>query len=246
MGLNLRTCHNRPKPLVIGGKFPTLYVKKFQKELFMDESFWFQRWETNNIAFHQSEANPLLIEYFKSLALPKGSRVFLPLCGKTLDIAWLLSKGYRVAGAELSELAIEQLFIELGVAPQILEVGQVKHYSATNIDVFVGNIFYLSDKMIGPVDAIYDRAALVALPEEMRHRYTEHLMEITAKAPQLLICFEYDQALMEGPPFSISSEEINQLYKASYNLTLIVSSDVSGGLKGKLAAKENVWLLRNV
>jgi thiopurine S-methyltransferase len=212
----------------------------------MDESFWFQRWETNNIGFHQSEANPLLVNAFKELALAKGSRVFLPLCGKTLDIAWLLSKGYRVAGAELSELAIDQLFIELGVVPQILEVSQVKHYSATNIDIFVGNIFYLSDKMLGPVDAIYDRAALVALPEEMRHRYTAHLMEITAKAPQLLICFEYDQALMEGPPFSISDEEINQHYKDSYDLTLLLSSDVSGGLKGKYLAKENVWLMRNV
>jgi thiopurine S-methyltransferase len=88
---------------------PTLCVKNFPKELFMDDNFWIQRWETNNIGFHQSEANPLLVNVFKELALAKGSRVFLPLCGKTLDIAWLLSKGYRVAGAELSELAIEQL-----------------------------------------------------------------------------------------------------------------------------------------
>lgn len=212
----------------------------------MDDNFWLQRWETNNIGFHQSEANPLLVNTFKELTLAKGSRVFLPLCGKTLDIAWLLSKGYRVAGAELSELAIEQLFIELGVAPKVFEVGQAKRYSATNIDIFVGNIFYLSNKMLGPVDAIYDRAALVALPKEMRHRYTAHLMEITNKSPQLLICFEYDQTLMEGPPFSISNEEINQHYKDSYDLTLILSSDVSGGLKGKYLAKENVWLLRNV
>jgi thiopurine S-methyltransferase len=158
----------------------------------MNDNFWLQKWETNNIAFHQSEANPLLVNYFKELALAKGSRVFLPLCGKTLDISWLLSNGYRVVGAELSEMAIEQLFMALGVAPKILEVGEIKHYSATNIDIFVGNIFYLSDKMIGPVDAIYDRAALVALPEEMRHQYTAHLMEITAKAPQLVICYEYD------------------------------------------------------
>jgi thiopurine S-methyltransferase len=221
--VKLPTCHNQTKSLVIAGRLPTLCVKNFPKELFMDDNFWIQRWETNNIAFHQSEANPLLIDNFKELALPKGSRVFLPLCGKTLDIAWLLSKGYRVAGAELSEIAIEQLFMELGVVPQILEVGQLKHYSATNIDIFVGNIFYLSDKIIGTVDAIYDRAALVALPEEMRHRYTTHLMEITNKAPQLLICFEYDQALMEGPPFSISNEEIYQNYKDSYDLTFILT-----------------------
>ncbi len=211
----------------------------------MDESFWLPRWESNNIAFHQSEANPLLINYLKELSLAKGSRVFLPLCGKTLDISWLLSNGYRVAGAELSETAIEQLFIELGLEPKILEVGEVKLYSARNIDIFVGNIFHLSDKMIGSVNAIYDRAALVALPEEMRNQYATHLMEITIKAPQLLICYEYDQALMEGPPFSISNVEINQHYSDSYDLTLILGSNVSGGLKGKYVAKENVWLLRN-
>ena len=99
--------------------------------------------------------------------------------------------------------------------------------------------------MLGLVDAIYDRAALVALPEEMRNRYTAHLMEITDKAPQLLICYEYDQNLMEGPPFSVSNEEINLHYRDSYHLTPIESANVPGGIKGKGPAKENVWLLQN-
>jgi len=210
----------------------------------MDVSFWRQRWEKNDIAFHESAANPLLVKYFQDLSLVKGSRAFLPLCGKTLDIPWLLSKGYRVAGAELSKIAIEQLFTELEMEPKISRVGEVDHYSAKNIDIFVGDIFDLSSKMLGLVDAIYDRAALVALPEEMRNRYTAHLTEITDKAPQLLICYEYDQSLMEGPPFSISNEEVSQLYRDSYDLTLIVSTNVPDGLKGKCAAKENVWLLK--
>lgn len=211
----------------------------------MDASFWHQRWEKNDTAFHESEVNPLLVKYFKELSLAKGSRIFLPLCGKTLDIPWLLSNGYRVAGAELSKIAIEQLFTGLGMEPKISGVGEVDHYSAKNIDIFVGDIFHLSSKMLGLVDAIYDRAALVALPEEMRNRYTAHLTEITDKAPQLLICYEYDQSLMEGPPFSISNEEVNQHYRDSYDLTLITSTNVAGGLKGKCAAKENVWLLKN-
>jgi thiopurine S-methyltransferase len=210
----------------------------------MDASFWHQRWGENNIAFHESEANPLLVKYFKELSLVEGDRVFLPLCGKTLDIHWLLSHGYRVAGAELSKIAIEQLFAELGVEPKISRIGEVDHYSAKNIDIFVGNIFYLSSKVLEPVDAIYDRAALVALPEETRDRYTAHLTEITDKAPQLLICYEYDQNLMEGPPFSISNEEVNQHYKDSYDLNLIISTNVAGGLKEKCVAKENVWLLQ--
>jgi thiopurine S-methyltransferase len=210
----------------------------------MDAGFWHERWETNDIAFHKNEANPLLVRCFAALSLSKGSRVFVPLCGKTLDIHWLLSEGFRVAGAELSKVAIEQLFKELGVEPKVSRDGEVDHYSATNIDVFVGDIFQLSSEVLGPVDAVYDRAALVALPEEVRKRYTTHLMALTSDAPQLLITYEYDQSLMEGPPFSISNEEVNRLYRESYEVSMILSVDVPGGLKGKCAAKENVWLLR--
>ena len=211
----------------------------------MDASFWHQRWENNEVAFHESEGNLLLVKYFKELSLAEGGRVFVPLCGKTLDIAWLLSNGFRVAGAELIETAIEQLFTELGVEPKISGASELKRYSAKNIDIFIGDIFAVSSKMLGSVDAIYDRAALVALPEEMRHRYTAHLMDITDKAPQLLLTFEYDQNLMEGPPFSISNEGVNQHYRDCYDLTLIASKNVPGGLKGKCAAIENAWLLKN-
>jgi thiopurine S-methyltransferase len=211
----------------------------------MDASFWHQKWRENNIAFHKSEVNPQLVKYFKELSLVEGNRVFLPLCGKTLDIPWFLSNGYQVAGAELSKIAIEQLFVELGVEPTISRVGEVDRYSARDIDIFVGDIFDLSSKMLGLVDAIYDRAALVALPDAMRNRYTAHLTEITDKAPQLLICYEYDQRLMEGPPFSISNEEVSQHYSDSYDLTLMASTNVPDGLKGKCAAKENVWLLKS-
>ncbi len=211
----------------------------------MDASFWHQRWGNNDIAFHEREANPLLVKYFAALSLAKGSRVFVPLCGKALDIHWLLSNGYRVAGAELSKMAIEQLFMELGVEPKVSSAGDVYHYSATNIDKYVGDIFHVSSKVLGLVDAIYDRAALVALPEELRKRYTVHLTAITDKAPQLLICYEYDQSRMEGPPFSISHEEVERHYRDSYELTLIASTDVPGGLKGKCAARENAWLLQH-
>lgn len=211
----------------------------------MDASFWLQKWERNEIAFHRSDANPLLVNYFKELSLEQGSRVFLPLCGKTLDIAWLLANGYRVAGAELSKTAIEQLFMELGVAPNVSVASDVSQYSAENLDIFVGNIFDVSSQILGPVDAIYDRAALVALPKEIRHRYTDHLTKISHKAPQLLISYEYDQTLMAGPPFSISSQEVHQHYGDQYGLTLAASIDVPGGLKGKCAAKEHVWVLKN-
>lgn len=210
----------------------------------MDAAFWHQKWEANEIGFHEGEANRLLVKYFNALSLAEGRRVFVPLCGKTLDIAWLLSNGFRVAGAELVESAIEQLFSDLGIEPEISEVGEVKRYSAKNIDIFVGDIFAVSSEILGSVDAIYDRAALVALPEEIRRRYTGHLMEISDRTPQLLLTFEYDQSVMDGPPFSISNEEVIQHYGDRYELTLMESIAIPGGLKGKCAATENVWLLK--
>ncbi|MFA7554660.1 MAG: thiopurine S-methyltransferase [Spongiibacteraceae bacterium] len=209
----------------------------------MEADFWLQRWRNNEIGFHASEVNPMLVEYFQALSLGEGSRVFVPLCGKTLDITWLLSKGYRVAGAELSKQAVEQLFIGLGVEPAILKLDGLEHYRANNIDVFVGDIFDLSSQVLGPVDAIYDRAALVALPTAMRKRYAAHLMAITNNASQLLISYEYDQRLMEGPPFSVSNDAVKQLYSDNYQLNLLKSDDVAGGLKGQYAAVENVWSL---
>ena len=210
----------------------------------MDASFWRRRWERNEIAFHQREANPLLVRHFHELGLPEGSRVFLPLCGKTLDIHCLLGRGYRIAGSELSKIAIEQLFSELGVEPVTTANDEISSYSADSIDIFVGDFFNLFSGMLGHIDAIYDRAALVALPETMRDRYTAHLMEITDQAPQLLITFNYDQRLLDGPPFSISDEEVGRRYQDSYDLKLLESADVPGGLKGKCPAKEKAWLLK--
>ena len=209
----------------------------------MDADFWHQRWQSNEIPFHQRATNPLLFKHFSALALSRGSRVFVPLCGKSLDIGWLLSQGHDVIGAELSEIAVQQLFVELGVEPKRTKLGHIRHYSGMQIDILAGDIFHVSRDMLGPIDAVYDRAALVALPEDLRQRYAAHLAEITANAPQLLISYEYDQAAMAGPPFSVSSEELHRLYGGGYRLTLLESTDVAGGLKGTCPAKESLWLL---
>lgn len=210
----------------------------------MKKEFWHDRWESNNIAFHEPTANPLLVKYLPLLQLPKAARVFLPLCGKTLDIAWLLSQGYSVIGAELSELAISQLFAELGVTPEINKLGKITHYRAANIDMFVGDIFDTTQPLIGTVDAVYDRAALVALPKEMRRAYVDHVTKITQNAPQLLICYHYDQNLTEGPPFSIPDEEVFELFNPHYRADFIECSEVRGGLRGKQPVAEKTWILK--
>jgi len=207
----------------------------------MEANFWINKWKTNQIGFHLPTPNPLLLKYFNKLSLPARARVFLPLCGKSLDISWLLSQRYKVVGAELVEMAIVQLFDELGVKPEVKEVGKLKIYSAPHIDILVGDIFDITLDTLGEV-RVYDRAALVALPEEVRKKYSMHLKTTTKNAPQLLITFEYEQALFSGPPFSVDAEEVQRHYEKS---ELIECQDLPVGIRGQYPAKECVWISRS-
>lgn len=209
----------------------------------MQADFWHQKWQSGEIGFHEGQPNALLVKHFNALGLAQGCRVFLPLCGKTRDIDWLLTNGYRVAGAELSELAVRALFDDLGIEPRVESIGSLKHFSGKNVDIFAGDIFSLSADMLGLVDAVYDRAALVALPAATRERYCQHLVHLTRHAPQLLIAFQYDQRQIDGPPFSIEPAEVARHYSTQFNLQCLESASVVGGLKGKVAATETVWHL---
>jgi thiopurine S-methyltransferase len=210
----------------------------------MEASFWHERWTKNELGWHERDFNPLLIAHFHHLALPADSRVFVPLCGKTRDIVWLLQQGYRVAGSELSEIAVQQLFAELGVTPDVTRVGDLQRYSAAALDVFAGDIFALTAAQLGPVHATYDRAALVALPPAMRLLYAQHMLALTGSAPQLLISFEYDQNLMAGPPHSVPASEVWRHYGAAYRLTLVDAREVPGGVRGT-PVQELAWLLHH-
>ncbi|MAZ89618.1 MAG: thiopurine S-methyltransferase [Cellvibrionaceae bacterium] len=209
----------------------------------MKADFWRQRWQLGEIDFHESQANPALVDNIDQLKLAPNARLFLPLCGKTLDIAWLLGRGYQVVGIELSVLAIEELFVELGLTPTITSHGWLTHYHADKIDIWVGDVFELTREQLGNVNAVYDRGALVALPLDMRKRYAAHIIDITKAAAQLLVTYQYDQALYAGPPFSLSQQELTQHYAASYQRTRLQQSNVSDGLKGRVDAVMEVWRL---
>lgn len=210
----------------------------------MEANFWHQKWQRGEIAFHRDDANPHLVAHLHTLNLSEGSRVFLPLCGKTLDIAYLLSCGYQVLGVELSELAIRELFADLSVTPQITQVADFICYSADGITIFVGDFFQLSAELVGQIDAIYDRAALVALPLAMRRDYSAHLVKLSRNAAQLLVTYEYQQELIDGPPFSISEQEVAEHYAETYTINLLNREEVAGGMKGKVPSSEAVYLLK--
>ncbi|MEI4234295.1 thiopurine S-methyltransferase [Roseovarius sp. D22-M7] len=210
----------------------------------MDAEFWHERWQEGRIGFHEGRVNRMLAAHIDALHLSEGARLFMPLCGKAFDIHWLVHEGYRVAGIELSEIAVQELFADLGVTPEVTQAGPLKRFAATGVEVFVGDIFALTADMLGPVDAVYDRAALVALPAEMRGPYTRHVAQITGTAPQLLVTFQYDQALMDGPPFSLTEDTVRDLYGARYAITVLERADVPGGLKGVVEATESALLLQ--
>jgi len=211
----------------------------------MDKDFWLDRWQRREIGFHNAEANPMLVTHFEALRLAERSRVFVPLCGKTLDIGWLLGRGMRVVGAELSPVAVGELFAELGVEPEIAPAGAVEHHRAPDLEVFVGDLFTLDAATLGPVDAVYDRAALVALPGEMRRAYAEHLHRLTPGAGRLLIVYEYDQRQVDGPPFAVHEAEVRELFESDFRLTLLEREPIAEGLKGKAVATRVVWRLES-
>ena len=209
----------------------------------MEKEFWDNRWATKEIAFHLEDVNPLLIKHFNKLSLNNNSRVFVPLCGKTRDINWLLRNGFQVVGVELNPIAVKELFEELQLKPQISKINNLTCYSYNNIEIFLGDFFELTGDMLGKIDAIYDRAALVALPESMRKEYTKHLVKISNSARQIAIVYNYDQSLLEGPPFSVSANEVYDHYDKVYSVTKLDEVEIQGGLKKKCAASEVVWML---
>lgn len=209
----------------------------------MDASFWLDKWERNETGFHAPEPHTFLLRNFPALKLSTGAHVFVPLCGKTVDIHWLLAQGFRVTGSELSQIAVESLFQDLGYKPEITLTDYGPCYSAGCLRVFVGDIFRLDTNALGVVDAVYDRAALIALPQDMRRLYAAHIVQITHAAQQLLVCLDYDQAKRGGPPFSVDERELSTLYAADYTLTELEAVAVPGGLKGICPAQELVWLL---
>lgn len=208
----------------------------------MDADFWRRKWETGETGFHQAAPNPLLQRHFPALGLARGARIFVPLCGKSLDLAWLAGLGLAVSGAELSLLAVEAFFAEAGLAPRVTE-GRLRRFEAGGIVIHQGDVFDLDAAALGPVDAVYDRAALVALPAPLRRRYAAHVGALTGGAIQLLLAYDYDQSRMEGPPFSTPEAEIRALYAAEHTLSRLERREVPGGMRGGTTAWETVWLL---
>ena len=208
----------------------------------MEPEHWHRVWSNNELGFHEAEGNPMLRRWLPSVGLSAGARVLVPLCGKTPDLAWLASNGFEVVGVELSDVAAKDFFAERSVVPTVSASQGLTTYTGDGVDIVVGDLFDVGADLVGRIDAVYDRAALVALPRDMRTAYAAHLIAMTGAAPHFLVTFEYEQEQLAGPPFSIDADEVARLYADTYSLTRLDERAVTGGLRG-VSATECVWVL---
>jgi thiopurine S-methyltransferase len=215
----------------------------------MHEDFWHARWARNEIGFHLGEVNPWLRKYWPALDLPAGSRVLVPLCGKSLDMIWLLAQGHRVLGVELSQLAVEAFFAEQGLPFTVDEQGAFRCYRAGALELWCGDFFALGTADVADCTALYDRAALIALPSELHRRYVAHVAAILPEDCRgLLISLDYPPEEMQGPPFPVPESEVHELLGPFWQIESMVHADVLGenwrfAERGLSALQESVYRL---
>lgn len=195
----------------------------------MEPKFWQERWARNQIGFHLPEVNPYLQRHWPQLSLAQGAQVLVPLCGKSLDLMWLASHGLRVLGVELSEQAVKAFFSEQNLVPRITRRGVFSVYQADLIEVWCGDFFALDAEAVADCAALYDRAALIALPPLMRAQYAEHLHQLLRPGCQgLLITLDYDQTQKAGPPFAVTDDEVKVLFGSQWTLGVLEEQDILG------------------
>ena len=194
----------------------------------MEKEYWHKKWENGEIRFNQAEPNALLVKHFPSLKLKPGARVFVPFCGKSIDMLWLAEQGYFVLGVEVSLIACEAFFEENKLARHVTKTGPFTLFRSEKITLFSGDFFDLSPEILGKVDAVFDRAALVALPEDLRRRYGAALLEhLNPGSVLFFISLSYDQQEMTGPPFSVRESEVRRLYGAFCDIEILCRQEMS-------------------
>lgn len=215
----------------------------------MKKDFWLERWEREEIGFHQDEINQHLRQYWHELHFAQSGEVFVPLCGKSLDMLWLKKQGYSVLGVEISSIAVQSFFKENGYIPNHITGNKFEICEADSIRIMCGDFFDLGKDDLANVRMVYDRASLVALPPEMREQYARHLVNILPSGTRiLLITFDYPQAEMSGPPFAVSQKEVESLYSKHAGIRLLAQHDVLALTprfkeRGLTRLYENIFLL---
>lgn len=178
----------------------------------MELDFWLARWEGGQIGFHRNVPSPELVAHEGEFLGTGPHRVLVPLCGKSVDLAWLRARGHEVVGAELAEQAVRAFFDEQGLVPIVTVEAPFLRFAADGIIVWCGDLFALAPAQVGAIDRVWDRAALIALPPELRIRYAAQLATLAPGAIVLLSTLDYGPGETTGPPFAVPQAEIARLY----------------------------------
>ncbi|MEE2784381.1 MAG: thiopurine S-methyltransferase [Pseudomonadota bacterium] len=187
----------------------------------MKPRFWLERWQKDQVGFHQADYNPVLMEYWPSLNLTSGAKVFVPLCGKSLDMRWLESEGHDIVGVEIARQAIDHYFRDESEVRSTV-ADRFVSYRGRHTEILHGDFFDLMTPLLSGVEAVFDRAALIALPPGMRVRYADHMLRIIPEGAKiLLITLEYDQGLIDGPPHAVDAQEVEGLYGRRCDVALL-------------------------
>lgn len=215
----------------------------------MERNFWLERWEKGETGWHRDDVHPELTMHWSALDLPPRTRVLVPLCGASLDMAWLARQGHEVIGVELSQSALEQFLARHRVRHIVMDEDGFRTFMGGRYQLWCGDIFALPAEVFASADAVYDRASLIALPPEMRKRYATTLGERLGPGTRiLLITVTYDPTEMNGPPFSVRDDEVRALFQDHFDITALNTVDVmanNDGLRqrGLTALTETTYVL---
>ena len=216
----------------------------------MDTDFWIESWSQNRIGFHQKDFNKHLVKFWEQLNIPNDGMVFVPLCGKSLDLLWLKQQGHHVVGIEVSELAVSTFFSENNLDYTQSQQDNLVRWESEQLIIWQGDFFNLNQHQLNNIAGVFDRASLVALPVALREKYAQHLKNILPNNTQiLLLTFEYDQAKKVGPPFSVSEADVQALYEDKYKIKLLFQEDVINDYpqfkdQGLNSLEEKIFLLK--
>lgn len=206
----------------------------------MEHAFWHRRWQEGRIGFHQGEINPWLRQYWSKLVKEPGAKVLVPLCGKSQDMLWLREQGHEVLGIELSDIAGRDFFHDQGVEVEAITIDNYHRRERDGIVLLTADLFELPWEVFRGIGAVYDRAALIALPPAMRRRYAERLVQrIESGVEVLLVTLEF--AGDSGPPFAVFENEVRDLFEPGFTVIKLAVGDPVETYRG--SQRETVYLL---
>ena len=216
----------------------------------MEKSFWTERWQQQQIGFHQTEINQYLQKYWHvARQQPHDRTVFVPLCGKSGDMLWLKEQGHSVLGIEFSDIAVKDFFTENRLEPEHYYEERYSRHVTDDITLLCGDFFMMQAADLNECHLVFDRASLVAMPQAMRKNYAQHMKEILPESVRmLLVTMEYPQDEMDGPPFSVPEAEVFSLYQDDFHIKKLQTFDIFAEnprfkAQGLTSLQEKVFLL---